>query len=75
MAIRCLTPLVSRLSLQSCLTLCNPMDHSPPDSSPMRFSKQEYWSGLPGPPPGDLPNPGIKPTSLLSCTDRQVLYH
>ena len=29
----------------------------------MRFSRQEYWSGLPCPPPGDLPNPGIKPTS------------
>ena len=25
----------------------------------MGFSRQEYWSGLPGPPPGDLPNPGI----------------
>ena len=29
----------------------------------MGFSSQEYWSGLPGPPPGDLPDPGIKPTS------------
>ena len=28
------------------------------------FPKQEYWSGLPFPPPGNLPNPGIKPTSL-----------
>jgi len=27
----------------------------------MEFSQQEYWSGLPCPPPGDLPNPGIKP--------------
>ena len=27
----------------------------------MRFSRQEYWSGLPFPSPGDLPNPGIKP--------------
>ena len=27
------------------------------------FSRQEYWSGLPCPPPGDLPNPGIKPRS------------
>ena len=26
----------------------------------MRFSRQEYWSGLPCPPPGDLPNPGIE---------------
>ena len=29
----------------------------------MRFSKQEYWSGLPFPSPGGLPNPGIKPRS------------
>ena len=29
----------------------------------MGFSRQEYWSGLPHPPPGDLPNPGIKPLS------------
>ena len=32
----------------------------------MGFSRQEYWSGLPLPPPGDLPNPGIKPVSLMS---------
>ena len=32
----------------------------------MEFSRQEYWSGLPFPPPGDLPNPGIKPVSLTS---------
>ena len=32
----------------------------------MGFSKQEYWNVLPCPPPGDLPNPGIKPTSLTS---------
>ena len=31
---------------------------------PWGFSRQEYWSGLPCPPPGDLPNPGIKPRSL-----------
>ena len=30
------------------------------------FSRQEYWSGLPLPPPGDLPDPQIKPTSLVS---------
>ena len=29
----------------------------------MRFSRQEYWSGWPCPPPGDLPNPGIEPVS------------
>ena len=32
----------------------------------MGFFKQEYWSGLPWPPPEDLPNPGIKPVSLTS---------
>ena len=34
----------------------------------MGFSRQEYWSGLPCPAPGDLPDPGIKPTSLTSPT-------
>ena len=33
---------------------------------PMEFSKQEYWSGLPFPTPGDLPDPGIQPASLVS---------
>ena len=37
----------------------------------MGFSRQEYWSGLPGTPPGDLPNPGIKP-SLLGLLHWQV---
>ena len=32
----------------------------------MGFSRQEYWSGLPCPLPGDLPNPGIEPASLMS---------
>ena len=32
----------------------------------MEFSRQEHWSGLPFPSPGDLPNPGIKPVSLMS---------
>ena len=32
----------------------------------MGFSGQEYWSGLPCPPPGDLPDPGIEPASLVS---------
>ena len=33
----------------------------------MGLSRQEYWSGLPRPPPGDLPNPEIKTASLTSC--------
>ena len=32
----------------------------------MGFSRQEYWSGLPCPSPGDLPHPGIEPESLTS---------
>ena len=38
------------------------------------FSKQEYWSGLPCPPPGDLPDPGIQPMSHVSCIGKWVLY-
>ena len=47
--------------IQSCPTLCDPMDCSLPGS--MGFSRQEYWSGLPFPSPGDLPDPGIEPWS------------
>ena len=32
----------------------------------MRFSRQEYWSGLSGPPPGGVPDPGIEPVSPVS---------
>ena len=32
----------------------------------MGFPKQEYWNGLPCPPPGDLPSPGLKPASPMS---------
>ena len=41
----------------------------------MGFFRQEYWSGLPSPPPEDFPHPGIKTTSYNSCTGRNVLYH
>ena len=46
---------------QSCLTLCDlwtVVNQAPPS---MGFSRQEYWSGLPLPSPGDLPDPGIEP--------------
>ena len=52
------------MHVKSCLTLCDPVDCSPPGSSVhgmLGFSRQEYWSGLLCPPPGDLPNSGIKP--------------
>ena len=42
------------------------MAHSPPGSSIYGISWQEYWSGLPCPPVGDLPNPGIELVSLKS---------
>ena len=52
------------LVVQSCLTLCNPMDCSPHRLlCPWEFSRQEYWSGSPCPSPGDLPDPGIEPRS------------
>ena len=45
------------------VTLWTVACQSPPS---MGFSRQEYWNGLPCPPPGDLPDPGIKPTSFMS---------
>ena len=51
------------LCVQSCPTLGNPTDCSPPGSSVRRISQQEYWSGLPFPSLEDLPDPGIKPVS------------
>ena len=53
-------------SLQSCLTLCDPMDCSPPGPSVTGFSRQEDRSGLPCPPPGGLANPGTEPLRLGS---------
>ena len=49
------------LVAQSCQTLVTPwtVAHQAPLS--MVFSRQEYWSGLPFPSPGDLPDPGIEP--------------
>ena len=50
---------------QSCLTTGNPMDCSPLS---VEFSSQEYWSGLPFPTAGDIPDPGIEPSFLASPT-------
>ena len=41
----------------------------------MGFSRQEYWGGLPCPPPGDLPDPGIKPASPVALALQAILYH
>ena len=53
--------------LQLCPTVCDPMDCSPPGSSVHGVLRQEYWSGLPCPPSGDLPNPGVEFKSLTSA--------
>ena len=53
---------------QLCLILSDPLDCSPPGSPSMGFFRQEYRSGLPFPPPGDLPDPGIEPASLAFPT-------
>ena len=54
------------LVVKLCLTLVTPwiVVHQAP--LPMGFPRQKYWSGLPFPPPGDLPDPGIEPAS--PCT-------
>ena len=44
-----------------CLTLCDPWTVACQVPLSMEFPRQEYWSGLPFPSPGDLPNPGIEP--------------
>ena len=49
---------------QSCPTLCDPMDCSLPGSYVHGIFQAIYWSGLPFPSAGDLPNPGTEPGSL-----------
>ena len=51
--------LVSKL----CLTLETPWPVARQAPLSMEFSRQEFWSGLPFPSPGDLPDPGVKPAS------------
>ena len=61
--------------LQSCPTLCNPTDLRPPGSSVRGIPRQEYWSELPLPSPGDLPDPGIEPTSPALQADSSPVSH
>ena len=58
--------------LQSCPTLCDPwtVAHQAPLS--MEFARQEYWSGLPLPFPGDLPDPGIEPEAPTASPALQM---
>ena len=53
--------------LSTRLTLCDPMDCSLPGSSVHGTLQQECWSGLPQPPPGDPPKPGMEPVSPASA--------
>ena len=52
--------------LQSCLILCDPMDCSPPGSSVHGILQARILERVAGPPPGDLPDPGIEPAPLMS---------
>ena len=60
---------------QSCLTLCDLVDCSHQALLSMGFSKHEYWSGLPCPPPRDLPDPGIELKSPAVQADSLPLSH
>ena len=53
---------------QSCLTLCNPPDYRPLGSSVHGIFQARILDELPFPTPGDLPDPGIEPASLVSPT-------
>ena len=68
---------VHMLSLNRVLLFRTPwtIAHQAPLS--MGLSQQEYWSGLPFPTPGTLPNPGIEPTSPVSpaLAGGWILYH
>ena len=59
----------------SVMSLCNTMDyiacHAPESTG---FTRKEYWSGVPGPPPGDLPNLDGTHVSYVSCIGRKILY-
>ena len=60
--------------LQSCPTLRGLWTAAYQAPLSRGFSRQEYWSGLPCPPPRDLPDPGIESISPVSPTLQQVLY-
>ena len=57
--------MLSHFSCVWLFTILRTLIHQAP--LPMGFSRQEYWSGLPCPPPGGLPDPGIEPRSPVAC--------
>ena len=60
---------------QSCPPLCNSVDCARQAPLCMGSPRPECWSGLPFPPPGDLPDPGSEPTSPASQADSLSLSH
>ena len=71
--LRC-SPLCCVKSHQSCPTLCDPMDCSPPGSSVHGILQARILQWVPMP-SGDLSHPGIEPASPKSCVGRLILYH
>ena len=63
------------VSLQSCLALCNPMNCSLPGSSVYEILQARIVEWVAMPPPGDLPDPGIKPVSLMSHALAGRFFH
>ena len=62
---------VKVLVAQSCLTLCDPRNVDPQAPLYVGFSRQQYWSGLLFPSPGDPRDPGIEPR----CPELQMILH
>ena len=66
---------VCAMLIQLCPTLWDPTDCSHQAPLSIGFPRQEYWSGLPFPSPGYLPDSGIEPTSPVSPALHYILYH
>ena len=76
MALLSLDACVHAKSLQLCPTFPTLWTVASQASLSMGFSRQEYWRGLPCPPPQDLPNSGLEPTYLMSpALTSRFLYH
>ena len=64
------------LVAESCPTLCDAVDRSPTRLlCPWESPRQEHWSGLPFPSPGDLPDPGSEPRSPVLQADSLPVSH
>ena len=76
MPVQVRTPLNFKcMHIQSCPTLCwTPWTVAHQASLSVEFSRQEFWSGLPFPNPGDLPDPGIEPNSFVAPAFQAGFY-